>query len=64
MKYLSLLALLFLVSACSQKGAYESIQIGGKHDCQKLYGDEYDKCVEPYTKPYDEYQRDREEALK
>lgn len=64
MKYLVILPLLLLSLSCSNKGTYEAIQIGQKNDCQKLFGDEYDKCIEKYSKPYDEYKRDREALIK
>ena len=65
MKYPVILFLLFFSFSCSsQKGTYEAIQIGQRNDCQKLYGDEYDKCTEQYSKPYDEYKRDRDELIK
>ena len=58
-----LLLVPLLVSCSGSKGTYEAIQTGQKNECQKLYGDEYDKCVEKYSKPYDEYKRERDEAL-
>ena len=58
-----MIAFPLLVSCAGSKGAYEAIQTGQKSDCQALFGDEYDKCIEKYSKPYDEYKRDRDEVL-
>lgn len=65
----SLIALVF-ISACSQqgsfseKGAYEAVQTGGRNQCQNLPQAEYDRCIAQYSKPYEEYERDREELEK
>ena len=63
MKSLTLALLVLPLLACSSKGTYEAIQSGQKNQCQGLYGHEYDKCIEQYSKPYEEYERERKEAL-
>jgi len=66
MRYLLVLLVSLLSVSCSnssKKGTYEAIQTGQKNECQALFGNEYDRCVEKYSKPYDEYHREREEVL-
>jgi len=63
MKFILLTLSLVLITGCTQKGTYEAIQHGQKTDCQPLFGDEYDRCMEKYAMPYDEYKREREKAM-
>ena len=63
MKTIALTACAILLAACADKGTYEAVQIGQKNECQPLFGDEYDKCMQRYSMPYDEYKREREKAL-
>ncbi len=60
MKLTYLTLLLFIISACSTKGSYESIQSGKKHECTMLPKSQYDECIENANKPYDEYERERQ----
>jgi len=53
-----------LVSCSGPRGAYESIQTAQRSECLYMAGDEYNKCIEKYSKPYDEYKRERDEILK
>jgi len=55
---------MLLSLACSQRTVYDSVQAGGETECQRYFGDEYDKCVEKYAKPYDDYESDRQDAIK
>ncbi|WP_290579971.1 hypothetical protein [Ketobacter sp.] len=63
LRFILMPVLVTALMACSSKGTYEAIQNGQKNDCQKYYGDEYDKCIEPYSKPYEDYERDRDALL-
>lgn len=64
MRFIVVVVMALLSLACSKQGVYQSVQDGGKTECQKYFGDEYDRCAEKYSKPYGEYQQDREEAIK
>lgn len=63
MKFILLPLSFLLIASCTQKGTYEAIQHGQKNDCQPLFGDEYDRCMEKHDMQYDEYEREREKAL-
>lgn len=58
---LIVLALIGL-TACNTKGSYKAVQQGQKTQCQSLLvsSDEYQRCVEQYEMPYEDYQSDRE----
>lgn len=61
---LKLITLIFLfIAGCSNKGAYESIQISNKFACSKLPPSQYDECMKNADKSYDEYERERKEVI-
>lgn len=53
-----------LVLACSNQQTYEAIQDDRLRECQKLPPAAADKCMQQHDLPYEDYQREREEALK
>lgn len=55
--------LVFSLSACNTRGMYEAIQISQQHDCAKLVGSQYEDCIDSVKKPYEEYERQRQESL-
>ena len=63
MKTLAMIVCVILLTACTKKGTYEAVQVGQRNECQPLFGYEYDKCMEQYSMPYDEYERERKKAL-
>jgi len=59
-----LIFLIFLIIAgCSSRGAYEGIQAGNKSECLTLPLSEYGECMKNANKSYDEYERERKEAI-
>jgi hypothetical protein len=60
-KYLILIPL--VIAGCSSRGAYEGIQASNRFECTKLPQSQYDECMKNASKPYDEYERERKEAL-
>lgn len=52
-----------LLGACSNKAIYDNIQSNNRMDCEKLPLSQYDECIERAEKSYDEYERERKEAL-
>lgn len=60
--YLLLIFTIF-VGACSNKAVYENIQSNNRNDCAKLPQSQYDECLERTSKPYEEYERERQEVL-
>ena len=50
------------MSACSNsnsKGTYDAIQQGQQRQCDPLPPGEYERCMDAYEKPYEEYEQDR-----
>lgn len=59
---LILISLIILVG-CSNRGAYEGIQAGNRFECSKLPPSQYDECMKNANKSYEEYERERKEAI-
>lgn len=51
------------IGACSNKVVYDNFQLNNRNDCAKLPPSRYDECMERANKSYDEYERERKEAL-
>jgi len=51
------------IGACSNKAIYDNIQLNNRNDCAKLPPSQYDECMERANKSYEEYERERKEAL-
>jgi hypothetical protein len=52
-----------LVQACSHQQVYDAVQQNRQFECQKLPGSQYEECMEQYSEPYEEYERERQELL-
>lgn len=61
---LAVLLLTLVLPACTNRQVYEAIQQNQQLECQKLPGDQYDKCMEELSESYDTYQRERDELKK
>ena len=48
---------------CTSKGFYEANQMGNRYDCFKLPPSEIEACIERRNKPYEDYEREREEVM-
>ncbi|SEQ13521.1 hypothetical protein SAMN03080615_00583 [Amphritea atlantica] len=53
----------FLITGCTNSGSFESIQLSNRLECSKLPPSQYDECVNRYNKSYDQYERERKEAM-
>ena len=51
-----------LLTACSQKAVYDNIQLNNRLQCDKVPLPEYDACMERASKPYETYERERQEV--
>lgn len=49
-----------IIGCSNYKGAYQSIQITEKQKCYELPLSEQQGCIERLSKPYEEYERDRQ----
>ncbi len=59
------LLVLAIISACTNKQVYETIQTHKRLECQKLVRTaEYEKCMQEVSASYEEYTRNRDEVLK
>ena len=63
MKFISLFIVVIVLVGCSKRGVYEGIQTGNRNQCLKVPQSEYDECIKDASKPYDEYERERKEAI-
>ena len=60
-KTLLFITTIFL-TACSQKAVYDNIQLNNRIQCDKVPLSEYDDCMSRASKPYEDYERERQEA--
>ena len=63
MKVILLFLVMMYLTGCSNRGVYEGIQVSNRNECFKLPPSQYDECVENTNISYDEYERERKEAL-
>lgn len=63
MKVKFLILIVLIIAGCTYRGAYEGIQTSNRFECSKLPLSQYDECMENANKSYDEYERERKEAL-
>jgi len=65
MKVIPLFLVVFVLVGCSNRGVYGGIQTSNRNECSKLppSPSQYDECMENANKSYDEYERERKEAL-
>ncbi|MES1945635.1 hypothetical protein PC39_16011 [Salinisphaera sp. PC39] len=54
----------FSVFGCGKKAVYDNVQIHNRQQCARLPPSQYEDCMEDAEKTYEEYRREREEALK
>jgi hypothetical protein len=50
------------VAACSNRQVYDALQQNRQLECQKLPQNQYEKCMQELSEPYDEYARKRAES--
>lgn len=62
MKKTLLFVTMIFLSACSEKAVYDNIQLNNRLQCDKVPLPEYDDCMSRASKPYEEYERERQEA--
>jgi hypothetical protein len=53
----------FILTGCSNSSIYNGIQASNQFECSKLPPSQYDECMQTTDKSYDEYERERKEAL-
>ena len=51
-----------LLAACSQKAVYDNIQLNNRTQCDRAPLSEYDDCMARTNKPYEDYDRERQEV--
>lgn len=60
----TLIAVSALISSCSNRQIYDSVQNNRRMECDKMPDSaQRDACLEQYSESYDSYQRKREELL-
>lgn len=63
MYQLSILVALFFLAGCGSQAVYDNIQLNNRRECEKLPPAQYEECMARASKSYEEYERDREEAV-
>lgn len=59
-----LLLLLPLITACTHQQLYQTVQNNRQNTCHEQPANKYDECMDKYSKPYDEYEKERQAILK
>ncbi|WP_201022630.1 hypothetical protein [Thiomicrospira sp. XS5] len=59
---LLILTNLFILAGCSHQAVYDNIQHNNRNSCYKKPPSQYDACMKAANKPYDQYEREREEV--
>lgn len=62
-RFLILLFLVFSIAGCSNKAVYDNMRIHQRNECEKQPPPTYSECIERTNKSYEEYERERKEAL-
>lgn len=60
---LTTLALL-LIAGCSNKAAYQNLQINQRNECLQRPPSQYEECMQGVDKSYEEYEQERQEYLR
>ena len=63
MDKLLIFSVVAFVAACSNKAIYDNIQHSNRRQCAELPPSQYEQCVKQANKPYEEYEKERQEAL-
>lgn len=63
MRLILLMAGILLLTGCSNRAAYQNFQINQRHECMRLPPQQFEECMDGLEKSYDEYNRERAEAL-
>lgn len=53
---------LALFPGCADRQVYDAMQKHGLAECRQLTGPRYERCIEAYGEPYDDYRRALEQA--
>lgn len=60
----ALAAIVFAGTGCSNKAVYQNLQLNKKQECRRLPVTEYDECMRGMDQSYEEYERQRQQAIK
>lgn len=63
MKTILLVTIFLILVGCSNRGIYEGIQTSNRFECSKRPSSQYDECMVNASKTYNEYERERKEAI-
>ena len=64
MKTIALVFVCLTISACSNKAVYQDLQRNKRNECMQVPQSEYDRCMRNMEQSYEEYELQRQEALK
>ncbi len=60
---ITLLAAILMLTSCSTASWYQGAKASGEAHCRTLPPGEYQDCMRSYDKTYNEYTKQREEAI-
>lgn len=63
MKTIFLSIILLTMAGCTSRGAYEGVQARNRLECSKLPPSQYEECMKNANKSFEQYKREREEAI-
>ncbi|MCG8610073.1 MAG: hypothetical protein MI864_06010 [Pseudomonadales bacterium] len=63
MRFSAMALATLLVIGCSNRAVYDNIQLNNRYACAEKPPSEQDACYQNASKTYDEYERERQEAL-
>jgi len=61
---ITVIVFLCLLSACSQREVYDSIQTNQRNECELLSGVQRQECLSRLSPDYQTYERQRKDLLK
>lgn len=64
MKTIAILSVCLVISACSNKAVYQDLQRNKRNECMQVPQSEYERCMRNMEQSYEDYERQRQEALK
>jgi hypothetical protein len=59
-----IICILLGITGCSNKVMYNNLRIMQRDQCIKEHPNTYNECIERANKPYEQYERERQETFK
>lgn len=63
MKTSVVISVSLLIAACGNQAVYDNLQLNSQRRCGQLPPSEYEACMEEANRTFEEYNRERDDAL-